>query len=359
VLRDPRMSVERNLQFAPTPLAPGTDLESMHPLARALRVFSRVMLFRDPPDHTRLRGLVAKAFTPRMVEALRPRIAALVGELLAPLADGARFDVVEELAEPLPILVIAELLGLPASDRKDLKRWSDDLAVMLDGSIALQHLGKAAQSAVEVIAYLREQLAARRRAPREDLISAMLAARDSDEILDEEEILATTLLVMGAGHETTTNLIGNAALALLRHPDQLARLRHEPALGPSAVEEFLRFDSPVQATSRVTRSPTALHGRTIPAGEEIGLLLGAANRDPEAFADPDRLDLGRGESRHLSFGFGIHYCLGANLARLEAELAIAGLLAHAPGLAMACGDDALEWRPGWLLRGLVRLPVRC
>jgi cytochrome P450 len=358
VLRDPRMSVERNLRFAPLAPAPDADPETLHPLARALRVLVRVMLFRDPPDHTRLRGLVGRAFTPRMVEALRPRVAALVDELLEPLADGAELDVVAGLAEPLPILVIAELLGLPAADRADLKRWSDDLAVMLDGSIALQHLGKAAQSAVEVLAYLREQLAERRRAPREDLISAMLAARDRDGSLDEDEILATTLLVMGAGHETTTNLIGNATLALLRHPDQLARLHREPALGSLAVEEFLRFDSPVQATSRISRTPVALHGRTVPAGEEIALLLGAANRDPEAFAEPDRCDVGRGDVRHLSFGSGIHFCLGANLARLEAELAIAGLLARAPGLAPAADDDTLEWRPGWLLRGLVRLPVR-
>lgn len=359
VLRDPQMSVERDRRFRPAPLAPGTDVETLHPLVRALRVFSRVMLFRDPPDHTRLRGLVAKAFTPRMVEALRPRIDALVDELVAPLADGAVFDVVEALAEPLPILVIAELLGLPAEDRHELKRWSDDLALMLDGSVALQHLDGAVRSAVEVLAYLREQLAARRRAPAgADLISAMLAARDRDENLDDEEILATTLLVMGAGHETTTNLIGNAVLALLRHPDQLERLRREPALGPTAVDEFLRFDSPVQATSRVARTPVELHGETVPVGEEIALLLGAANRDPQAFAEPDRLDVGRGDGRHLSFGHGIHFCLGANLARLEAERAIAGLLARAPRLEPACGDDALAWRPGWLLRGLVRLPVR-
>jgi hypothetical protein len=359
VLRDPRMSVERMFPPAPPPVAPGVPIETLHPVVRALRVVSRVMLFRDPPDHTRLRGLVARAFTPRMVEALRPRIAAMLDELLAPIADGAAFDVVAELAEPLPILVIAELLGLPAGDRKDLKRWSDDLAAMLDGSIAAQHFDRALKSGVEVIAYLREHLAARRRAPREDLLSAMLAARDSAEILDEEEILATALLVMGAGHETTTNLIGNAVLALLRHPEELARLRRAPELGGTAVEEFLRFDSPVQATSRVARTAYEVHGRTIPAGEEIGLLLGAANRDPEVFPGPDRLDLGRGESRHLSFGLGIHFCLGANLARMEAQLAVAGLLARAPRLAPACGEDALEWRPGWLLRGLVRLPVRC
>ena len=358
VLRDARMSVERPLQPKAPPAVPGEDLAALHPVARALRVFARVMLFRDPPDHTRLRGLASKAFTPRMVEALRPRIAEIVDELLAPLEPGASFDVVAELAEPLPILVIAELLGLPASDRKDLKRWSDDLAAMLDGSIAQQHLAAAVRSGTEVIAYLRDHLEARRRTPRGDLLSAMLAARERDENLDDEEILATALLVMGAGHETTTNLIGNGVLACVRHPASWALLRHEPGLLPSAVEEMLRHDSPVQATSRVATIPFSCHGQTIPPGEEIGLLLGAANRDPAVFEAADQFDIRRADSRHVSFGFGIHFCLGAGLARLEAQLALGGLLARAPTLAMACREDELEWRPGWLLRGLVRLPIR-
>lgn len=360
VLRDPRMSVDR--PFQPRPPEPGAgavDPATLHPVARALRVFSRVMLFRDPPDHTRLRGLAARAFTPRMVEMLRPRIRELVDGMLAPLADGAPYDVVAELAEPLPLLVIAELLGLPASDRRDLKRWSDDLAVMLDGSIAMQHLGRALQSATEVIEYLRGHLAARRRAPRGDLLSAMLAAKERDERLDDEEILATALLLMGAGHETTTNGIGNGVLALLRHPGELARWRAEPGLAPRAVEEILRYDAPVQATSRVARgAPWVRHGVAIPPGEEIGLLLGAANRDPAAFDDPDRLDLGRRADRHVSFGFGIHYCLGAGLARLEMEIALGALVARAPRLELACDEAELAWRPGWLLRGLERLPLR-
>jgi cytochrome P450 len=358
ILRDPRMSVERAQQPKVPPTLSGVDLETLHPVARALRVFARVMLFRDPPDHTRLRGLASKAFTPRMVEALRPRIRELVDELLAPLEAGAPFDAVQDLAEPLPILVIAELLGLPASDRKDLKRWSDDLAAMLDGSIAQQHLGAAVRSGSEVIAYLREHLEARRHAPRDDLLSAMLAARERDENLDDEEILATALLVMGAGHETTTNLIGNGVLACSRHPDVSALLRREPALLPNAVEEVLRYDAPVQATSRVTKAPLACHGQTIEPGEEIGLLLGAANRDPAVFPDPDRFDVRRSDNRHVSFGFGIHFCLGAGLARLEAQLALGGLLARAPRLEAACTEEELAWRPGWLLRGLTRLPIR-
>jgi hypothetical protein len=358
VLRDPRMSVDR--PFQPRPPAPddGVDPATLHPLARALRALSRIMLFRDPPDHTRLRGLVNKAFTPRMVESLRPRIAALVDELLAPpLADGG-CDLVRDLAEPLPILVIAELLGLPGSDRADLKRWSDDLAVMLDGSIALQHLGKAVQAAVSVIEYLRGHLARKRARPGDDLLSAMLAAQERDGGLSDDEILGTALIVMGAGHETTTNLIGNGVLALLRDGAALARLRGDPGLAPSAVEELLRFDSPVQATSRLPLETVEIAGERFEKGVEIGLLLGAANRDPAVFADPDRLDLARSDNRHVSFGFGIHFCLGAGLARLEGELAIGRLVARAPGLALAIAGDDLAWRPGWLLRGLTALPVR-
>jgi len=358
VLRDPRTSVDRAFQPKPPAVAAAVDPSALHPLARAMRAMSRIMLFRDPPDHTRLRGLVNKAFTPRMVEALRPRIEALVGQLLEPLRDGGRFDLVRDLAEPLPILVIAELLGLPVEDRKELKRWSDDLAVMLDGSIAMQHMGRAVQSASEVIAYLRDHLDERRAAPREDLLSAMLAATERDESLVDDEILGTALLVMGAGHETTTNLIGNGVLALLRSPGEWQRLRGEPALAGSAVEELLRFDSPVQATSRIFIEPVEIHGRSIPAREEVGLLLGAANRDPEAFAAPDRLDIGRADNRHVSFGFGIHFCLGAGLARLEAQLAIGALAARLPRLELACDEAELAWRPGWLLRGLESLPIR-
>ena len=356
VLRDPRTSVDRAFQPKPPDGALAVDPAALHPLARALRAMSRIMLFRDPPDHTRLRGLVNKAFTPRMVEGLRPRVQAIVDELLAPLRDGGSFDIVRDLAEPLPIRVIAELLGLPAADRRELKRWSDDLAVMLDGSVAMQHMSRAVQSAADVIAYLREHLEARRAAPRQDLLSAMLASKERDEHLNDDEILGTALLVMAAGHETTTNLIGNGVLALLRNPAERARLRREPGLAASAVEELLRFDSPVQATSRIFTEPVQLHGRRIAAREEVGLLLGAANRDPEVFPEPDHLDIGRPDNRHVSFGFGIHFCLGAGLARLEAQLAIGSLVERLPRLELACTE--LAWRPGWLLRGLESLPIR-
>lgn len=357
VLRDPRMSVDRPFQPKPPDPDDGVDPATLHPLARALRALSRVMLFRDPPDHTRLRGLVGRAFTPRRVESLRRRIQVLVDELLAkPLADGG-FDLVRDFAEPLPILVIAELLGLPASDRADLKRWSDELAAMLDGSIAMAHLDRAVQSAVAVIDYLRTHLERKRRDPQDDLISAMLSMQERDRLTDDE-ILGTVLVVMGAGHETTTNLLGNGVLALLRHPDQLALLRANPAYAGSAVEEVLRFDSPVQATSRVPIDDVELFGHRFAKGVEIGLLLGAANRDPEAFDAPDRFDVTRTDNRHLSFGSGIHFCLGAGLARLEGEVGLGSLVARATGLALDAAEDTLAWRPGWLLRGLVSLPVR-
>jgi len=357
VLRHPGASVDRPFQPRPTPLPPGVRAESLHPLARALRALARVMLFRDPPDHTRLRGLVNKAFTPQVVERLRPRIEAVVEELLDRRSGDGGMDLIADLATPLPILVIADLLGIPAQDYKELKRWSDDLALMLDGSIALEVAPRAVTSASQFVDYLRGVIAQRRVEPGEDLISEMLAVQEKDDSLTEDEILGTSVLLLGAGHETTTNLIGNGCLALLRHPSEFARLRQEPELGANAVEECLRFDSPVQATSRILSEDAWIGGRRIPKGEEIGLLLGAANRDPTVFAEPDRFDVVREEARrHLSFGHGIHFCLGANLARAEGQAAFAGLLRRFPHLKLT--EEALEWRPGFLFRGVERLALR-
>lgn len=357
VLRHPHASVDRPFQPRPTPLPPGVRPETLHPLARALRALSRVMLFRDPPDHTRLRGLVNKAFTPRVVERVRPRIEAVVEELLGRRAADGGMDLIADLATPLPILVIADLLGIPIEDYKELKRWSDDLALMLDGSIAAQVAPRAVTSASEFVDYLRHAIARRRAEPGEDLLSEMLAVQEKDDSLTEDEILGTSVLLLGAGHETTTNLIGNGCLALLRQPSELARLRREPEGLANAVDECLRFDSPVQATSRVLPEDMEIEGLRIPRGEEIGLLLWAANRDPAVFPEPDRFDVGREEARqHLSFGHGIHFCLGANLARAEGQAAFAGLLRRFPELTLA--DDSLEWRPGFLFRGVERLALR-
>jgi len=353
VLRHPTVSVDRPGQPRPVEGEPPPDL---HPLARAVRALSRVMLFRDPPDHTHLRGLVNKAFTPRVVERLRPRIQALVDDLLAaPLRDGG-MDVIRDLAAPLPVFVIGELLGVPKEDYGPLKTWSDDLAIMLDGTVALQHVGRALPSAIAFVEYLRKLVAARRASPQDDLVSGLIAAQEQNEALTEDEIIGTSLILLGAGHETTTNLIGNGLLALARHPAERARLAASPALMPSAVEELLRFDSPVQATSRMLREEMVIEGQSIAAGEEAVLLLGAANRDPAAFPEPDRLDVARRDNRHLAFGFGIHFCPGAGLARLEGELAVGTLLRHAPRFELT--TDKLVRRPGMLFRGLESLPVR-
>ena len=353
VLRHPTVSVDRPGQPRPVEGEPPPDL---HPLARAVRALSRVMLFRDPPDHTHLRGLVNKAFTPRVVERLRPRIQALVDDLLAaPLRDGG-MDLIRDLAAPLPVFVIGELLGVPKEDYGPLKTWSDDLAIMLDGTVALQHVGRALPSAIAFVEYLRKLVAARRASPQDDLVSGLIAAQEQNEALTEDEIIGTSLILLGAGHETTTNLIGNGLLALARHPAERARLAASPALMPSAVEELLRFDSPVQATSRMLREEMVIEGQSIAAGEEAVLLLGAANRDPAAFPEPDRLDVARRDNRHLAFGFGIHFCPGAGLARLEGELAVGTLLRHAPRFELT--TDKLVRRPGMLFRGLESLPVR-
>jgi cytochrome P450 len=350
VLRDPRFSSSRRALQAdgagPPPSGAGG------PVAR---VFGLTMLFSDPPDHTRLRGLVNKAFTPRVVESLRPRIQRLVDELLDRVQEAGRMDVIADLAWPLPVTVIAELLGLPPEDRDKFKAWSTDL-VSLTAAEPGETIGERAQrSLFELAVYLNAVVAQRRAAPREDLISLLIAAEEKGDVLSTEELLANLVLLLLAGHETTTNLIGNGLLALLRHPDQLQRLRDDPALIPTAVEELLRFDSPVQGTRRITTAAVEIGGRRIPAGRPVVVLLGAANRDPAQFPDPDRLDLGRRDNRHLSFGQGIHYCLGAPLARLEGQIAFSTVLRRLPRLELA--TDRLVWRDNPVLRGLTALPV--
>ncbi len=327
------------------------------PLHALARIFSSVMLVKDDADHGRLRGLVSKAFTPRMVEALRPRIVTLVGELLAEPLRRGEMDLLGDFAAPLPIIVIAEMLGLPPKDRRRLKDWSDRMAPVLDGSIRERGLFEAAAAASELAAYLEGHFAARRMVPRDDLISALVAAHEAGDRLSDDELLATAVLIMGAGHETTTNLIGNGMLALLRHPDQLELLRREPERARNAVDELLRFDSPVQITSRHPRVDMIIGGRLVPAELEVGLYLGAANHDPDVFPDPHVLDIGRPEAaRHLAFGFGPHFCLGASLARLEGEIAIGALVERLPKVEVA--ESQLRWREGAVLRGLERLPIR-
>jgi len=317
----------------------------------------RPMLVMDPPDHTRVRGLVSKAFTPRRVAALEERIRKLVGELLdQALARGPELDVIRDLGEPLPAIVIAELLGLPPEDHRAFKQWSTAMIetvpqVPLGG-------GKDLSEKVEVILhYLRGAIAERRRAPGDDLISGMIEAQEERDALSDRELLATSFLLLVAGHETTTNLIGNGSLALLRNPDQLARLRAEPGLMENAVEELLRYDSPVQGTVRVTTEEVELGGQRVPANALVICGIGAANRDPAVHPDPDRLDLGRSGIRHLSFGLGAHFCLGAALARLEGRAAFEALLERCPDLRLVQPEGPFEYRANFVLRGLKSLPV--
>ncbi|MBW2313868.1 MAG: cytochrome P450 [Deltaproteobacteria bacterium] len=354
VLRDPRFSAEKPPGLLPLPPELNdAPKEEQPPL---LRAFNSLMLFRDAPDHTRLRNLVSKAFTPRTVRSLRSRIESLVDELLAPGASDGGMDLIHDLAVPLPIIVIAELLGVPVEDRDRLKVWSDHAAMLLDGTLRNDHLAVALPSFVELVDYLKTTIDQRRADPRADLISGLVAAQEADDALDDDEVVATCALILGAGHETTTNLIGNGMYALLRDAAAWARLTREPELLPSAVEELLRFDSPVQVTSRIARETVTIGGYRIPPEVEVNTLLGAANRDPEHFPDPDRLVLDRRDNRHLSFGHGAHFCLGAPLARLEAQLAIGALARRWPGMKLEVDEPPM--RPGFVLRGRTRLPVR-
>ena len=319
-------------------------------------LLSKVLLFMDAPDHTRLRGLVSKAFTPRSVERLRPRISHVTEELLAPLRDAGRFDVIDDFAFPLPVTVICELLGVPAEDRELFRQQTRDMAVILDWDITPEQFGGAAGAALNFAAYLVPLFEQRRRAPRDDLISALVAAEEAGDRLGADELLTTVVLLLTAGHETTMNLIGNGLLALLRNPDQLETLRSRPDLMPWAVEELLRYDSPVRLTVRTATADTTLAGETVRAGEQVVAMLDAANHDPAVFASPDTLDVRRDAHRHVAFGAGAHYCLGAALARAEAQIALSALIAL-PELELAIEEPV--WRPLVTFHALQALPVAC
>lgn len=330
-----------------------------HAAARDASMFDRTMrafmVFTDPPDHTRLRVLVAKALTPQAVEGRRPRIRSLVASLLERVHGAGRMDVIADLAYPLPAIVVSEMLGAPAEDRGLFKTWSSHIAAAMDGTMGGPDVrARAEYSVLEMSAYFRELVSARRGDPRGDLLSALIAARDSEDALSEEEVVANSLGLVFAGHETTTNLIGNGLVALLRDPGQLERLRVDPALVPTAVEEFLRYDSPAQLIARVATTDVEMRGRTIRRGQRVQVVLGAANRDPAQFPRAEQLDVGRHDNRHIAFAYGLHFCLGAQLARIEAQCAFEALI-RLGGLRPAAG--ALEWLPTLSLRGLVALPV--
>jgi cytochrome P450 len=351
VLRDPRFSAAETIGDLQQPGVP----EKFRRLGEML---GHMMLRKDDPDHSRLRGLVNRAFSPRVIEGLRPRIETIVEHLLGVVTTRGQgeMDVIRDLATPLPVIVIAELLGVPTNDQGRFKKWSDDIAVVLDGTVRDSGLPAAAQSAYELAEYLRGVIAERRKVPREDLISGMIAARDEEDALTDDELVANCVLILLAGHETTTNLIGNGVLALLRNPDQMALLRDDPKLANGAVEECLRYDPPIQLTSRNAVGDLVFSGVHMADGVELNLMFGAANRDGEKFDDPERFDIRRDASGHVSFGHGTHFCLGATLARLEAEVVFRGLATRMSRLELSVEDPPR--RPGIVIRGLASLPVR-
>jgi cytochrome P450 len=318
----------------------------------------RPFLFLNPPDHTRLRHLVGKAFAPSAVAILRPRIERLVAQLLNDALANGEVDLISDFAYPLPVTVICDLLGVPSKDHGMLLQWSHDLALAFDSDLDFvqppEILAQRDRAWLAFAEYFLDLVERRRRRPQDDLISRLTAVEEQGDVLSQEELLSTCELLLVAGHETTVNLLGNGTLALLRHPDQLDLLRRHPGLADNAVDELLRYDSPLQLIARTALTDAELAGRHVPAGELVIALLAAANRDPEVFDDPDRLDLPRSTGRHLAFGLGIHSCLGARLARLEGQIALTAL-ASLPGLALA-GEPVYRDNP--VLRGPVTLPVR-
>jgi cytochrome P450 len=312
------------------------------------------MLALDPPEHTRQRSLVSRAFTPRRIEDLRGRIALMVDERLDELAEAGTGDAVALLAEPLPVSVISEMLGVPQADWPEIRSLVSDLVLALEPSSNIEELRQATEASGELWRYFTELVAIRRADPRDDLLSALIDARDQHDRLSEGEILAVANLLFAAGAETTTNLIGNGLNALFNHPDQLDRLWADPSLVPTAVEEILRFDSPVQIDGRACLEPAELAGVGFQPGDRVLALLGAANRDPDHFAEPETFDIGRSGEPIMSFASGIHYCLGANLSRVEGQEVFAGLIRRFAAIAPA-GDR--PYRQRLVLRGLERCPI--
>jgi cytochrome P450 len=355
LLRNPTLSVdERNTEPFPVP-------DDIAALVEGREDFAQLtMLNRDPPDHDRLRRLVSRVFTPRRIEQLRPRVTQLVdGALDAAAARGDEMDVIAQLAFPLPFQVISDMLGMPEADGERMRDWSHTMTKMLDPIVAYDDVAAALHASDSMLAHVRDAIAWKRREPADDLLSALVSVAEdaTGEQLSEEELVAQVVLLYIAGHETTVNLIGNGTLALLRHPDQLARLRDDPSLDANAVEELLRFDSPVQFSRRIALADFELDGHRIEAKSFVLTCLGAANHDPEHWGPTaDELDLGRaGAAQHISFGSGVHHCLGAALARVEGRAAFTALTQRFPDLALA--DAPPAWNNRIVLRGLDTLPL--
>jgi len=351
-LNDPRLSKDMHAA-----LASGSNV-----VAEGLPgpEFARHMLTVDPPDHTRLRRLVAAAFSPRRVEALRPRVRSIAEDLLDEVAASgpeSRVDLVSAFAFPLPFTVICELLGVPQTERA---RLGQQFSKLLVPTSTEEEYAQAKKASDAVVAMLKALVAAKEADPGDDLVSALISARDGDDRLNSQELLSTIFQLMVAGHDTTASLIGNSVVALFRNPEQLSKLRSDPAKIRAAVEEFLRYDAPVpHATFRYTVEPVTIGGVTIPAGSQVIICMAAANRDSDRYANPESLDVDRVVGRHLAFGYGIHHCLGAPLARMEGEIALGSLLRRFPELALAIPSEHLRWAhgDGLVLRGLSELPV--
>lgn len=352
-LRDPRLSSDRMRPFFAH--LPDETRNSMADLGAHMALWA---VFNDPPDHTRLRGLMNRAFTTSAVAALRPKVADIVGGLIDDLLEEAEPDFLARFAYPLPATVIALLIGVPLDDVDLLKHWSDDLgSFVLTSRLSADKYSRANAAIREMNAYFGDLVEARRRRPADDIASALAAAADRGDFVSRDELVAACVLLLFAGHETTTHLLGNGLLALLRHPDQMERLRANPALVDNAVEEMLRWDGPSLAQVRVVAESYEIGGKTMRPGDRVFQMLAAANRDPETFAAPDRFDIGRAESgRHLTFGFGIHFCLGAPLARLEGQVAFPILLERLRDITLAAAPD---WSDSIVVRGLNSLRIRC
>lgn len=349
LLRDPRLSSDR-IAYLGHRMTPQQRAQ-VEPLTRALEHW---LLFKDPPEHTPLRRVVGAALSRRVVIERAPAIEALVGRLLDDAAARGRLDVVTDLARPLPAIVIAELLGARPEDRERLRGWSDDIARFLGNSTGLHEAARTQASVLGMIDYFRDVLARHRAAPRDDLMAALLAFQADAPELDDEALLSNCAVLVFAGHETTTNLIGNAVHLLLERPELVERLRREPEGWARAIEEVLRYESPVMRTSRVAREELEVAGTTIPAGDRVTMIIGAANRDPAVFDAPQELDVERHPNPHLAFGFGPHVCAGIALARLEARVALQALFERFSGLRR---QEPARWVPNFGLRALVRLPV--
>lgn len=340
-----RVLKDRELSRDPRRAAEGTSSKI---LERNIQDLDVSILFLDPPQHTRLRGLVNRFFTPKALEPLRPRIERITAELLDALAARTTFDLIESLAIPLPIQVISEMLGVDPDDRGDFKRWSDASARSVNPLLSPEERREVDQIREGLRLYLERVIAERRKAPGTDLISSLIIAQEGDDRLTDREIRATCALLLVAGNVTTTDLIGNGVLSLLQHPAELERLRRDPSLAVNAVEEILRFDPPVVVTSRITTRDTTIAGCPVPAGQTIITSLAASNRDPSGRPDPNRFDIGRADTSHHSFGGGVHHCLGAHLARLEAQIAIPALIQRFPSLRIATGFvPERDVRPGF------------